>query len=172
MKVKLKAFGSDGKWWFSDENLHFSTADKFKTVDMKNAPFAFKDLRSCIGFPDSNGSDIYENDVVAFYGKEDTEEMIELEKAHVKSTRALNLNSAKGIEAYNKEWSEFNEKYGKMYQEAPVVEQCRFLVNVDVFDLWLKNEHFELDGERLYRPEDCVVIGNIDENPNLMKGKQ
>lgn len=171
MSIKMKAYGTDGKWWFSDENLHFRTREEFqfKTVDIKNAPFAFENLRLLLKFPDKNGNEIYENDVVAFYGKAETEEMKELERNHERIVRTYDFSNVKDLAAYDKEWNKFNEEYAKLEQDAPIVELDRALVSTEMLGAWLKGEPFGYEGERLYNPCDCVVVGNIDENPVLIK---
>ncbi len=37
---------------------------------------------------------------------------------------------------------------------------------------WLKHEQFGYEGENLIDPDECEVIGNIHEHPELMEGKK
>lgn len=51
----------------------------------------------------------------------------------------------------------------------PLRVKTRDFVTLENFGYWLKNECFGFEGEELVQPSDCIVIGNIYENPQLLK---
>ena len=55
-------------------------------------------------------------------------------------------------------------------RDIPLKEYMRDVVVMDRFPcFWLKNESFGYEGEDLINVEDCEVIGNIHENPELLE---
>jgi uncharacterized phage protein (TIGR01671 family) len=52
--------------------------------------------------------------------------------------------------------------------ECPTIWKMRDVVTLDRFRHWLKNESFGYEGEDLISPDDCEIIGNIHENPELL----
>lgn len=44
----------------------------------------------------------------------------------------------------------------------------RDIVDLSRFRLWLQKEDFGYEGEELISPQDCEIIGNIHENPELV----
>jgi len=49
-------------------------------------------------------------------------------------------------------------------------ESGRDVVTLERFRFWLKNESFGWEGEDLWNPEYCEIIGNIYDHPHLLKG--
>lgn len=63
-----------------------------------------------------------------------------------------------------------NEGY-KSYNETPF--GSRDVATMDRFSrFWLTNELFGYEGEELESPKEWIVIGNIHDNPELIKGKE
>jgi uncharacterized phage protein (TIGR01671 family) len=54
--------------------------------------------------------------------------------------------------------------------EWPKKEVMRDVVTMERFPkFWLKNESFGYEGEELVNSEDTTIIGNIHDNPELLK---
>ena len=55
-------------------------------------------------------------------------------------------------------------------KDIPDIETMCDVVTMERFPTyWLKNERFGYEGEELISPEDTEIIGNIYENPELLK---
>ena len=48
----------------------------------------------------------------------------------------------------------------------------RDVVTLEHFRLWLKHENFGYEGEELVDPSECVIVGNVYENTELLEPKQ
>lgn len=59
--------------------------------------------------------------------------------------------------SWNDDWSE------------RVITNKRHLVSLDRAHRWLADESFGYEGEDLIDPEDTIVVGNIHQNPELLR---
>lgn len=94
------------------------------------------------------------------------------------------LLDRKGVEIYEGDivsWRDYvdasamSEKYGYDENWPSDTEEWIWLNHADVVTMdrfpkyWLKNERFGYEGEDLISPDQCEVIGNIHQNPELLK---
>lgn len=57
-------------------------------------------------------------------------------------------------------------------KDLPQKEIMRDVVTMNRFPLlWLENEEFGYEGEKLQNPNECQIIGNIHDNPKLLENK-
>jgi hypothetical protein len=56
-----------------------------------------------------------------------------------------------------------------LFDPMPQKEVMRDYVTLESFGYWLKSETFGYEGEGMVSPDDCVIIGNIHNNPNLLQ---
>lgn len=103
-------------------------------------------LMQYTGLKDKNGREIYEGDIVKIM-KDDW--------------------------SFTDGWGESDERWKdkSLFNPMPQKEVGRDYVTLEKFRLWLKNESFGYEGEELVSPEDCIVIGNIYKNPELLEKK-
>jgi uncharacterized phage protein (TIGR01671 family) len=103
---------------------------------------AQKDSQMFTNLHDKNGVEIFEGDVVAVMGSE------------CSKCPAKDENGDCQCDT-----------------ECPVIEKERDVVTMERFPIfWLENEEFGYEGEDLQSPQNCEIIGNIHENPELLKG--
>lgn len=92
-----------------------------------------------------NGKDIYEGDIVR--------EMIE-------------------DFSFTNEWKEDDPRWKdeSLFEPMPMKEIMRDVVTMERFPcFWLKKEGFGYEGEDLVMHQNCEIIGNIHQNPELLK---
>lgn len=100
------------------------------------------ELMQYTGLKDKNGREIYEGDIVSICG-------IDFEEV---------------------DKNEGTDEFYYENHELPFSEIKRDVVTMDRFPIyWLKEEKFGYEGVSLVMVEDCVVIGNIYENPELLE---
>lgn len=112
-------------------------------------PIDHKTLGQYAGLKDKNEKPIFEGDIVARKGEDF------------------------GSNEYN-EWANNADFSGDiddtLRAKIPIINRCVDVVTMDRFPVyWLKNESFGYEGEDLEVHEEFEVIGNIHENPELIK---
>jgi uncharacterized phage protein (TIGR01671 family) len=94
------------------------------------------------GLKDKNGKEIFEGDVVAIMGSD-------CSKCPSKDE---------------------NGDCALVDEDCPVVEKSRDVVTMNRLPIyWLENEFFGYEGEDLVSPDECEIIGNIYEHPELIE---
>lgn len=78
------------------------------------------------------------------------------------------LKDKNGKEIYEGDVVEFPPFNPKWY-EGDYLPRQRFTASLESHRLWLKEERFGDKGELLLESTDCEIIGNIYENPELLK---
>jgi len=81
------------------------------------------------------------------------------------------LKDKNGKDIYEGDIVEF-PPFNKDWCKADYLPQQRFEVSLDRIRFWLKDEKFGYEGELLLDNEDCNVIGNIYETPELLNSKE
>ena len=76
------------------------------------------------------------------------------------------LKDKNGKEIYEGDVVQFH--FNKNWCKGDYLPQERFEVTLENFRKWCKGEKFGYEGELLLSPDDCEVIGNIYESPELL----
>jgi len=76
------------------------------------------------------------------------------------------LKDKNGKEIWEGDIVQFNDYEWEEYKGRKI-----FTVELGIPRFWLKEELFGYEGELLKEPENCKVIGNIYENPELLEAK-
>lgn len=137
-------FHANNKWYFGD----------LETISKENGDYRISG-KDCIcfvipetvgqftGLLDKNGNKIFEGDIVVLRGYDPSEA---------------------------DEWEDDDERWDEYPNNLPSIIRLKDIVTMDRFPIyWLKNEHFGDEGEGLVSPEECEVIGNIHDNPELLE---
>ena len=75
------------------------------------------------------------------------------------------------VDERSPEYKDFcwNEETTIQYEDIPTKIVNVDVVSLDKFGFWLKNEEFGIDGDGLQNPLYYEVIGNINQNPELLE---
>jgi uncharacterized phage protein (TIGR01671 family) len=137
----------NGVWYYwGFIKLHNSESIVFVGLPTSNQEScSMEELRNksqqFIGRIDRKRKEIYEGDIVSIFG--------------------ANCNKCS---YYSKELNCLTD------DECPVIEIVRDVVTMERFPVyWLRHENFGYEGEKLMLFENCEVIGNICENPELLE---
>jgi len=106
-------------------------------------------LMQYTGLKDKNGKSIFEDDIVVRKG--------------------WDTNSEEYYEwAHHKDFSDGVDE--ALEAKIPIIDVVTDVVTMARFPVyWLKNEEFGYEGDDLEEPEKFEIIGNIYENPELIK---
>jgi len=147
-EIKFRAWDKDRKEWVEDDDFYVhSLTDKIHWADNPSGNYArlfpFEnniELMQYTGLKDKSGVEIYEGDVLI----------------------------RKGLDYKGEEFQRW-EKSGYEGDEPTHIEIKRDYCTLESFRYWLENESFGYEGEELEDPTEWEIIGNIYENPELLK---
>jgi uncharacterized phage protein (TIGR01671 family) len=98
----------------------------------------------------------------------DTENVILMQYTGLKDKNGKEIYEGDIVIRKEVDWSETEDDCP--YGEEPQKEAMRDVVTMDRYPrFWLQHEAFGYKGECLEHPDECEVIGNIYENPELLE---
>lgn len=132
---------------------------KFRAWDLIRKRMVVEDLQM-----DYKNDKEFENPFDNAYDEQgrQIEDVIFMQFTGLKDKNGKEIYEGDIVSVEDKSWNDEKE-------DVEIIEIRKDIVELQPPRLWLKNEEFGYEGEELVIPSDCVVIGNIYENPGLLE---